>query len=450
MTPRRAQGCPRPGGPGSRSTATTSCPRRARPIPVTRPVGPPPMTATFTTTTPSHLHSGSGPAGRQAVSGRLPVRVQICGICPAAPARAHRFDRGKRGYGRRHSSSHLLGAIGTTNVTPHESHLQSDGSVFPPVTPDPPPSPGQVEIKVPDIVPVSTPDGPDRASRHPRDPGRHVRDGRCAGVVATRLTAPLGPCVRAPRRTGYLLRVRLRRSVIDKPGIRRVRRGRGFGYVDADGRTVDAATRERITALVIPPAWQDVWISPHPNGHIQAVGTDDAGRRQYLYHEAWHEDRGREKHDRVLRARAQAAGRAQADRRRPAHQRADEEARHGRRPADARRRTLPQRRRGVRGRARLSRGRDPAALTRHRQWRGRHLRVPGEVRGHPRGGHDRPAARADRAVPQAKWLSGRAAARLPRHAADGTSCGRATSTSRSRSSSARSTPSRTCARGRRP
>lgn len=49
-------------------------------------------------------------------------------------------------------------------MTPHESHLQSDGSVFPPVTPDPPPSPGQVEIKVPDIVPVSTPDGPDRAS----------------------------------------------------------------------------------------------------------------------------------------------------------------------------------------------------------------------------------------------------------------------------------------------
>ena len=49
-------------------------------------------------------------------------------------------------------------------MTPHESHLQSDGSVFPPVTPDPPPPPGQVEIKVPDIVPVATPDGPDRAS----------------------------------------------------------------------------------------------------------------------------------------------------------------------------------------------------------------------------------------------------------------------------------------------
>src|SRR4051812_5480416 len=87
---------------------------------------------------------------------------------------------------------------------------------------------------------------------------------------------------------------------MDKPGIRRVRRGKGFSYVDADGRAVDPETRERVTALVIPPAWQDVWISPHPNGHIQAVGTDDAGRRQYLYHDAWHEARGREKHDRVI------------------------------------------------------------------------------------------------------------------------------------------------------
>jgi DNA topoisomerase IB len=79
-----------------------------------------------------------------------------------------------------------------------------------------------------------------------------------------------------------------------------VRRGKGFAYLDVDGSAVDADTRERVKALVIPPAWQDVWISPHPNGHIQAVGTDDAGRRQYLYHEAWHEERGRAKHDRVM------------------------------------------------------------------------------------------------------------------------------------------------------
>jgi DNA topoisomerase IB len=94
--------------------------------------------------------------------------------------------------------------------------------------------------------------------------------------------------------------MRLRRSTIDGPGVRRVRRGSGFGYVDAEGRAVDADTRERVKALVIPPAWKDVWISPHPNGHIQAVGTDDAGRRQYLYHAKWHEARDREKHDRVL------------------------------------------------------------------------------------------------------------------------------------------------------
>ena len=79
-----------------------------------------------------------------------------------------------------------------------------------------------------------------------------------------------------------------------------MRRGKGFGYVDPDGRAVDLDTRERAKALVIPPAWQDVWISPYPNGHIQAVGTDDAGRRQYLSHEKWHEARDREKHDRVL------------------------------------------------------------------------------------------------------------------------------------------------------
>lgn len=53
-------------------------------------------------------------------------------------------------------------------------------------------------------------------------------------------------------------------------------------------------------ALVIPPAWEDVWISEHPAGHILAVGTDVAGRRQYRYHDLWREQRDREKHDRVL------------------------------------------------------------------------------------------------------------------------------------------------------
>jgi DNA topoisomerase IB len=66
------------------------------------------------------------------------------------------------------------------------------------------------------------------------------------------------------------------------------------------GRIEDRAEIARIKSLVIPPAWRDVWISPDPRGHIQAVGTDDAGRRQYRYHDDWRRARDQEKHDRVL------------------------------------------------------------------------------------------------------------------------------------------------------
>ena len=94
---------------------------------------------------------------------------------------------------------------------------------------------------------------------------------------------------------------RLRRSECSGPGIGRVRRGRGFSYVDARGRLVtDDETLTRIRALAIPPAWQDVWICPHPNGHIQAIGTDAAGRRQYRYHDAWRERRDHEKFESMV------------------------------------------------------------------------------------------------------------------------------------------------------
>jgi DNA topoisomerase IB len=94
---------------------------------------------------------------------------------------------------------------------------------------------------------------------------------------------------------------RLRRVDCSAPGIRRVARGRGFRYVDAAGqRIVDELTLSRIDALVIPPAWRDVWICPLANGHIQATGTDAAGRRQYRYHDAWRVARDREKHERML------------------------------------------------------------------------------------------------------------------------------------------------------
>lgn len=94
--------------------------------------------------------------------------------------------------------------------------------------------------------------------------------------------------------------MRLRRSDVWGRGIRRRRSGRGFRYLDDDGAAVDAATRDRIRRLAIPPAWREVWICPYPNGHVQAVGVDDAGRRQYLYHERWRERRDEEKHRRVL------------------------------------------------------------------------------------------------------------------------------------------------------
>jgi DNA topoisomerase-1 len=95
--------------------------------------------------------------------------------------------------------------------------------------------------------------------------------------------------------------MRLRRSVVRGPGLRRVRRGRGFSYHHPDGSPVtDAATLQRISDLVIPPAWRYVWICPYPNGHLQAVGTDAAGRRQYLYHQQWQEERSEEKFDRAL------------------------------------------------------------------------------------------------------------------------------------------------------
>lgn len=94
--------------------------------------------------------------------------------------------------------------------------------------------------------------------------------------------------------------MKLRRSVLAKPGITRKRRGKGFSYYGPDGEALDDATLQRIKELVIPPAWKKVWICPYPNGHIQAVGTDVAGRRQYLYHQRWQEDRAEEKFDRVL------------------------------------------------------------------------------------------------------------------------------------------------------
>src|SRR3954453_16557045 len=92
---------------------------------------------------------------------------------------------------------------------------------------------------------------------------------------------------------------RLRRVHPDLPGWTRRRQGKGFVYLDEELAALGADDVARCKALVIPPAWTQVWICPAPNGHIQAVGTDDAGRRQYLYHPVWREFRDRAKHQRV-------------------------------------------------------------------------------------------------------------------------------------------------------
>ncbi|GAB3958255.1 DNA topoisomerase IB [Micromonospora vulcania] len=95
--------------------------------------------------------------------------------------------------------------------------------------------------------------------------------------------------------------MRLRRSDPGRPGYGRRRRGRGWVFVDPAGAPVrDSAQLTRLRELVIPPAWQQVWISPHPNGHIQATGVDAAGRKQYVYHPLWREKQDEAKFDRVL------------------------------------------------------------------------------------------------------------------------------------------------------
>ncbi len=99
------------------------------------------------------------------------------------------------------------------------------------------------------------------------------------------------------------------------PGITRRRAGKGFSYRRPDGNTVsDAATLDRIHKLVIPPAWTDVWISPEPMGHIQAVGRDAKGRKQYRYHDLWSAGRSETKYARLAAfGRALPKLRAQVD-----------------------------------------------------------------------------------------------------------------------------------------
>jgi DNA topoisomerase-1 len=96
--------------------------------------------------------------------------------------------------------------------------------------------------------------------------------------------------------------VGLRYSSPESPGITRRRVGRGFTYRSAAGRPIRSARElARIRAIVVPPAWSDVWINPDPNGHLQAVGRDARGRRQYRYHPRFRARRDDDKFDRLAR-----------------------------------------------------------------------------------------------------------------------------------------------------
>ena len=94
---------------------------------------------------------------------------------------------------------------------------------------------------------------------------------------------------------------RLRRADCSGPGLQRLRRGKGFSYLDEEGDPIEEPdVVQRIRELGIPPAWKEVWICPWANGHIQATGVDVAGRKQYLYHAEWRRRRDAEKFDEML------------------------------------------------------------------------------------------------------------------------------------------------------
>jgi DNA topoisomerase-1 len=102
-----------------------------------------------------------------------------------------------------------------------------------------------------------------------------------------------------PRRTAR--EAGLRYGTDSAPGIRRLRRGRGFVYIDRAGRQIrNEATLNRIRKLAIPPAWTDVWICPMDDGHLQATGRDARGRKQYRYHPLWRARRDEVKFDRLI------------------------------------------------------------------------------------------------------------------------------------------------------
>ena len=199
-----------------------------------------------------------------------------------------------------------------------------------------------------------------------------------------------------PTGTGARM-ARLRRADCSGPGIRRRRRGKGFEYLSDDGKRISAQSeRDRIARLAIPPAWEDVWICPHPNGHIQATGTDAAGRKQYRYHDDWRKRRDREKFEEMQDfARALPRLRRRVERDLQLEGMPRDEDPGGGHPA-ARPRLLPHRLRGLRRGERHLRGRDHEAAPRDHRGRRDHLRLRGQGWPAPRAGDRGSRGRADR------------------------------------------------------
>ncbi len=197
---------------------------------------------------------------------------------------------------------------------------------------------------------------------------------------------------------------------VSDPGFGRRGAGTGFSYVDCEGaRITDSEVIERIRALAIPPAWRDVWICTDPQGHIQATGLDDAGRRQYLYHPDWRAERDRRKHDRMLEL-ARALPRL---RRRVGRDLATDGLGRDRvlacRGAPARAGPVPGGRRGLHRGQRQLRARHPAQGARAGPRRRAALRLPGQERPAARRGHRRSTGGRRGAGPEAA-AAGRARA----------------------------------------
>src|SRR4051794_37099481 len=136
--------------------------------------------------------------------------------------------------------------------------------------------------------------------RRPPRPSPSTRRGSPATTCRCARPPP-DPAFADPRLGNLGVVPRLRRTDCSTNGLTRKRRGKRFHYFDACGaRVTDPETVSRIEALAIPPAWEQVWICPWPNGHIQATGIDARGRRQYRYHDAWRTHRDREKFEHML------------------------------------------------------------------------------------------------------------------------------------------------------